>query len=136
MPMRVWLKEGAKWGGGTIAGVFLTWMVTSYIERARPSAEIAQITITNSDSDVPPAAFKRIVSVPVKEDVFTELHQSAWTEAFRDPSDILGKVIAKLKRNKEYVEGYLRHAEDYRGLKKEMTFLLTGEKTAKAAETF
>jgi hypothetical protein len=65
MPIPVWLKEGAKWGGGTIAGIFLTWMVTSYIERARPSAEIAQITITNSDSDMSPATFKRIVSVPL-----------------------------------------------------------------------
>jgi hypothetical protein len=137
MPIPGWLKEGAKWGAGTIGGILVTLAITSYADRARPSAEVAQIKISASDNDLAKASLKRIVSVPLaSEDLFSELAQSAWTEAFRDPSDVLEKVISKLGRNREYVEGYLRHAQSYLQLKKEMTLLLNGEKSPKAAENF
>jgi hypothetical protein len=136
MPIPAWLKEGAKWGAGTIVGILATLLITSYAERARPSAEITQIKINASDNDLAKANLKRIVSVPLTEGLFSELAESAWTEAFRDPSDILEKVISKLGRDREYVEGYLRHAQSYILLKKEMTLLLNGERSPKAAENF
>jgi hypothetical protein len=135
-----WLKEGTKWGLGTVVGVLVTLIITSkftlYAERPRPFAEIAQISITESDDDVARASLKRIVSVPLSDDLFSELAQSAWTEAFRDPSDVLPKVVSKLNRNREYVESYLRHAQSYFQLRKEMALLLNGERTPRAAENF
>jgi hypothetical protein len=133
-----WLKEGAKWGAGTLVGVLLTLVVTSYLERPRPSVEIAQISTTSADADagLENPSFKRIVSVPLSDDLFTELAQSVWTESFRDPSDALPKIISRLNTNKGYVEAYLRHAQDYLRLRREMTLLLNGERSARAAENF
>ena len=131
-----WLKEGAKWGGGTIGGILVTLSIASYAERPRPSAEIAQISITNYDEDMTRENRKSIVPVPLADSLFSELAESAWTEEFRDPSDDLTKVVAKLNRNKQYVESYLRHAQSYIQLKKEMMLFLNGERSAKAAESF
>lgn len=133
-----WLKEGAKWGGGTIGGILVTFMVTSYIERPRPSAEIAQISITNYDSNMTKENRKTIVPVPLTDSLFSELAESKWTEAFRDPFDELLKVVTKLNRNKQYVESYLEHAQNYIQLKKEITLLLNGDgsKPTKAADSF
>jgi hypothetical protein len=45
-------------------------------------------------------------------------------------------VVAKLNRNREYVEEYLRHAQNFLQLRKEMALFLNGERSPKAAESF
>src|SRR5690349_10823517 len=134
MPAPAWLKEGTKWVLVSIGGGLVVWIATyyveSYFERPRPSVEIAQIGITDSSADSTKTIRKRIVSVPLDESLFKELAQSTWTESFRDPSDDLSKIIAKLNRNKEYVENFLRHAGNYEQIKKEMGMLLNGERSA------
>src|SRR5690348_9445816 len=107
MPAPTWLREGTKWILVSIGGGLVTWTATyyveSYLQRPRPSVEIAQIGISDSSNDPAKAARKRIASVPLDDNLFKELAQSTWTESFRDPSDDLSKIIAKLNRNKEYV---------------------------------
>lgn len=122
------------WVVATITSAALGALVSSYFERANPTAAITDIGISSKHNER--FGKNQVVKIPTGDAVFHHMEESLWTRSAEATTMKLEEVVTLLSENKSTVDELLKSIDAFRLALPELKRLLSAPPGAIAAEMF